>query len=225
MGHAGRVFQSPRRSLRGRRLPRRLIQLYAGLALYGVSMALMLRSTLGNMPWDVLHQGIAGRLGWSIGTVAIVVGALVLLAWIPLRQRPGLGTVSNVVVIGLAVDAALAVVPAPGSLPIRVGLLVAGVLLNAVATAAYIGVHLGPGPRDGLMTGLVRRTGGSVRLVRTSIEVAVVATGWLLGGTLGLGTVVYALAIGPLVQVLLPRLSLSPASTPTPTVAVPLPRG
>ena len=200
MDHAGRVLQSPRRSLRGRRLPRRLIQLYAGLALYGVSMALMLRSTLGNMPWDVLHQGIAGRVGWSIGTVAIVVGALVLLAWIPLRQRPGLGTVSNVVVIGLAVDAALAVVPAPGSLPVRVGLLVAGVLLNAVATAAYIGVHLGPGPRDGLMTGLVRRTGRSVRLVRTSIEVAVVATGWLLGGTLGLGTVVYALAIGPLVQ-------------------------
>jgi uncharacterized membrane protein YczE len=225
MGHAGRVLQSPRRSLRGRRLPRRLVQLYAGLALYGVSMALMLRSTLGNMPWDVLHQGIAGRLGWSIGTVAIVVGALVLLAWIPLWQRPGLGTVSNVVVIGLAVDAALAVLPAPGSLPIRVGLLVAGVLLNAVATAAYIGVHLGPGPRDGLMTGLVRRTGGSVRLVRTSIEVVVVATGWLLGGTLGIGTVVYALAIGPLVQVLLPRLSLSPASTPTPTAAAPLPRG
>ena len=224
MGHAGRVLQSPRRPLRGRRLPRRLIQLYAGLALYGVSMALMLRSTLGNMPWDVLHQGLAGRLGWSIGTVAIVVGALVLLAWIPLRQRPGLGTVSNVVVIGLAVDAALAVVPAPGPLPVRVGLLVAGVLLNAVATAAYIGVHLGPGPRDGLMTGLVRRTGRSVRLVRTSIEVAVVATGWLLGGTLGLGTVVYALAIGPLVQLLLPRLSLSPASTPTPTGAAPLPR-
>jgi uncharacterized membrane protein YczE len=187
-------------------------------------MALMLRSTLGNMPWDVLHQGIAGRLGWSIGTVAIAVGALVLLAWIPLRQRPGLGTVSNVVVIGLAVDAALAVLPAPGSLPIRVGLLVAGVLLNAVATAAYIGVHLGPGPRDGLMTGLVRRTGGSVRLVRTSIEVAVVATGWLLGGTLGLGTVVYALAIGPLVQVLLPRLSLSPAPTPTRPAAAPLPQ-
>lgn len=212
-------------ALRGRRLPRRLIQLYAGLVLYGASMALIIRSALGNMPWDVLHQGLSERIGWSIGFVSIVIGALVLLAWIPLRQRPGLGTVSNVVVIGLAVDAALAVVPAPGSLPVRVGLLVAGVLLNAFATAAYIGVHLGPGPRDGLMTGLVRRTGGSVRLVRTSIEVAVVATGWLLGGTLGLGTVVYALAIGPLVQLLLPRLSLSPASTPTPTAAVPLPRG
>ena len=225
MGHAGRVLQSPRRTLTGRRLPHRLIQLYAGLALYGVSMALIIRSALGNMPWDVLHQGLAGRLGWSLGTVTIVVGALVLLGWIPLRQRPGVGTVSNVVVIGVAVDAALAVVPAPSSLPLRVGLLVAGVLLNAVATAAYIGVHLGPGPRDGLMTGLVRRTGGSVRVVRTSIEVAVVATGWLLGGTLGVGTVVYAVAIGPMVQVLLPRLSLSPASTPTRTAAAPLPPG
>jgi uncharacterized membrane protein YczE len=184
-------------------------------------MALIIRSTLGNMPWDVLHQGLAGRMGWTIGTVSILVGALVLLGWIPLRQRPGLGTVSNVVVIGLAVDATLALVPAPSSLPLRVGLLVAGVLLNAVATAAYIGVHLGPGPRDGLMTGLVARTGGSVRLVRTSIEVVVVATGWLLGGTLGVGTVVYAIAIGPLVQVLLPRLSLSPARRPTRPAADP----
>ena len=224
MGHAGRVLQYSRPSLRGRRLPHRLIQLYAGLVLYGVSMALIIRSGLGNMPWDVLHQGLAGRMGWSIGAVSILVGALVLLCWIPLRQRPGLGTVSNVVVIGLAVDATLALVPAPSPLPVRVGLLVAGVLLNAVATAAYIGVHLGPGPRDGLMTGLVRRTGRSVRLVRTSIEVAVVATGWLLGGTLGVGTVVYAVAIGPLVQVLLPRLSLRPVSTPTrPVGAGPLP--
>ncbi|SEL81326.1 Uncharacterized membrane protein YczE [Blastococcus sp. DSM 46786] len=188
--------------------PRRLLQLYAGLALYGASMALLVRSALGVMPWDVLHQGLAGRLGWSLGAVTIAVGALVLLAWIPLRQRPGLGTVSNVLVIGLAVDATLAVLPAPTAPAARAGFLVAGVLLNAVATAAYIGVHLGPGPRDGLMTGLVLRTGRSVRLVRTSVEIGVVATGWLLGGTLGVGTVVYALAIGPLVQVLLPRLSL-----------------
>ena len=172
------VLQSRRRvfALRGRRMPRRLVQLYAGLALYGASMALIIRSTLGNMPWDVLHQGLAGRMGWTIGAVSILVGVVVLLAWIPLRQRPGLGTVSNVVVIGVAVDATLAVVPAPSELAMRAGLLVGGVLLNAVATAAYIGVHLGPGPRDGLMTGLVRRTGGSVRLVRTSIEVAVVIT-------------------------------------------------
>ena len=189
-------------------MSRRLVQLYAGLVLYGLSMALMVRSTLGVMPWDVLHQGLARRLGWSMGTVIIVVGVLVLLAWIPLRQRPGLGTVSNAIVVGLVLDAALAVLPAPDGLPVRAAFLAAGVLLNAVATAAYIGVHLGPGPRDGLMTGLVGRTGRSVRLVRTSVEVVVVTTGWLLGGTLGLGTVVYALAIGPLVQVFLPRLSL-----------------
>jgi uncharacterized membrane protein YczE len=197
------------RSLRGRRLPRRLVQLYAGLVLYAVSMALLLRSTLGNMPWDVLHQGLAERTGWSIGRITIVVGVLVLLSWVPLRQRPGLGTVSNVVVIGLVVDGALAAVPAPSALPWRVTLLVAGLLLNALATAAYIGVDLGPGPRDGLMTGLVRRTGGSVRLVRTSIEVAVVLTGWALGGTLGIGTVLYAVAIGPLVQLTLPWVSLT----------------
>jgi uncharacterized membrane protein YczE len=156
--------------------------------------------------------------------VTVLVGAVVLLAWIPLRQLPGLGTVSNVVVIGLAVDATLAVLPAPSALAARVGFVVAGVLLNAVATAAYIGVHLGPGPRDGLMTGLVRRTGGSVRLVRTSIEATVVLTGWLLGGTLGVATVVYALAIGPLVHVLLPRLSLGPAHVDTSADAPP-PRG
>ena len=187
---------------------RRLVQLYAGLVLYGLSMALLVRSGLGVMPWDVLHQGLARQLGWSLGVVTMVVGALVLLAWVPLRERPGLGTVSNVVVIGLALDAALAVLPAPSSLPLRVGLVGLGIALNAVATAAYIGVHLGPGPRDGLMTGLVRRSGRSVRLVRTSIEVAVVTLGWLLGGTLGVATVLYALAIGPLVHVLLPRLSV-----------------
>jgi uncharacterized membrane protein YczE len=187
---------------------RRLVQLYAGLVLYGLSMALLVRSGLGVMPWDVLHQGLARQLGWSLGTVTIVVGALVLLAWVPLRERPGLGTVSNVVVIGLALDAALAVLPEPSSLPIRVALVPLAIGLNAVATAAYIGVHLGPGPRDGLMTGLVRRSGRSVRLVRTSIEVAVVALGWLLGGTLGVATVLYALAIGPLVHALLPRLSV-----------------
>ena len=196
-------------------LPRRLVQLYAGLVLYGLSMALMVRSALGVMPWDVLHQGLARRLGWSMGTVIIVVGVLVLLAWIPLRQRPGLGTVSNAVVVGLVLDAALAVLPAPDGLPARVAFLITGVLFNAVATAAYIGVHLGPGPRDGLMTGLVGRTGRSVRLVRTTVEVVVVATGWLLGGTLGVGTVLYALAIGPLVQVFLPRVSL-PLAGPVP---------
>jgi len=192
------------------RLPRRLAQLYAGLVLYGVSMALMVRSSLGVMPWDVLHQGLSRRLGWSLGSVTIVVGALVLLAWIPLRERPGLGTLSNVVVVGVAVDAVLAVLPAPGELPGRAAFAAAGILLNGVATAAYIGVRLGPGPRDGLMTGLVRRTGGPLGPIRTAIEVTVVLTGWLLGGTLGVVTVLYALSIGPLVHLLLPRFALTP---------------
>lgn len=193
---------------------RRLLQLYLGLGLYGFSMALLVRSELGVIPWDVLHQGIARSIGWSLGSVTIAVGALVLLLWIPLRERPGFGTVSNVVVIGLAVDATLAVVPSLDAMPLldsvagRVLLAVAGVVLNAVATAAYIGVRLGPGPRDGLMTGLVRRTGRSVRLVRSGIEAVVVLVGWLLGGTLGLATVLYALSIGPLTQVFLPRLTV-----------------
>jgi uncharacterized membrane protein YczE len=197
--------------MRGRRLGRRLFQLYAGLLLFGLSMALLVRSELGVLPWDVLHQGIARQVGLSLGTVTILVGVAVLLLWLPLRERPGLGTVSNVVVIGLAVDACLAVLPDVDALPARVALVAAGIVLNAVATAAYIGVGLGPGPRDGLMTGLVRRTGGSVRLVRTGIEVAVVATGWLLGGTLGVATVLFALSIGPLVQMFLPGLTVRPA--------------
>ena len=192
-----------------RRLPRRLTQLYLGLLLYGLSMALLVRSSLGVMPWDVLHQGLARQVGGSLGQVTIVVGVVVLLGWIPLRERPGLGTVSNVVVIGLAVDAALAVISAPTAWPARLALVVLGVALNAAATAAYIGVRLGAGPRDGLMTGLVRRTGGSVRLVRTGIEVAVVTVGWLLGGTLGVATALYALAIGPLVHLLLPVFTVA----------------
>ena len=190
--------------------PRRLVQLYAGLALYGLSIALLARSALGLMPWSVLDQGIARTTGISLGASSIAVGVLVLLAWVPLRQRPGLGTVSNVLVIGVALDASLAVLPEVASWPARALLVVAGIGLNAVATAAYIGVRLGPGPRDGLMTALVRRTGRSVRAVRTSIEVLVVLAGLALGGTLGPATVLYALTIGPLVQLLLPPLSVVP---------------
>lgn len=200
---------------RGTLMARRLVQLYAGLVLYGVSMALMVRSRLGVMPWDVLHQGLSRQSGWSMGLVTIAVGALVLFAWVPLRQRPGLGTVSNVVVVGMALDAALALLPLPDGFGVRAAFAVGGVLLNAVATASYIGVHLGPGPRDGLMTGVVSRTGGSVRLVRSAIEVVVVAVGFLLGGTVGLTTVLYALGIGPLVHALLPRLSVElPVAAP-----------
>jgi uncharacterized membrane protein YczE len=193
-----------------RRLPRRLTQLYAGLVLYGFSMALLVRSELGVMPWDVLHQGIARTVGGTLGVITIVVGALVLLLWIPLRERPGLGTVSNVFVIGVSVDASLWALPHVDDMLLQGALVVAGIVLNAVATAAYIGVRMGPGPRDGLMTGLVRRTGRPVRLVRTGIEVAVVLSGFLLGGTLGVATVLYALLIGPLVQPLLPRLTVAP---------------
>jgi uncharacterized membrane protein YczE len=184
----------------------RLCQLYAGLVLYGVSMAFFVQARLGVMPWDVLHQGLTRWLPLTLGQVTILVSVVVLLGWIPLRQRPGFGTISNIVVIGLVVDAALGVLPAPEALGRRAAFLVAGVVLNAVATAAYIGARMGPGPRDGLMTGFVARTGQPVRRIRTLIEVAVVAAGWLLGGNFGAGTLLYALAIGPLVQPLLPLL-------------------
>jgi uncharacterized membrane protein YczE len=198
------------------RLSRRLVQLFVGLVLYGVSMALMIESALGLDPWDVFHQGLAERTGLSFGTITIIVGAAVLLLWIPLRQRPGIGTVSNVVLIGLAVDAALALLPAPDALILRITFLVSGIVLNGVATGLYIGARLGPGPRDGLMTGYVAlRPGRSIRLVRTTIEVAVLAIGFLLGGTVGIGTVAYALAIGPLAHVFIPLFTVPPTAPPT----------
>jgi uncharacterized membrane protein YczE len=186
---------------------RRLAQLWGGLALYGASMGLMIRSGLGLDPWDVLHDALSERTGLTFGTVSAIVGTLVLLCWIPLRQRPGIGTVSNILVIAVAVDLTLAVLPPASALVPRVALMVSGVVLNGLASAAYIGVRLGPGPRDGLMTGLHARMGWSIRLVRTGIELTVLTTGWLLGGTLGIGTVLYALAIGPLVQAFLPFVS------------------
>ncbi|MEU9095626.1 hypothetical protein [Streptomyces sp. NPDC048428] len=185
---------------RGSHLPRRLIQLYAGLALYGASSALLVVAGLGLEPWGVLHQGLAERTGISIGVVSIIIGAIVLLLWIPLRQRPGLGTVSNVFAVGLAMDGTLALVPEVHGLAAQAGVMAAGIVLNGVATGLYIAARFGPGPRDGLMTGLHRRTGRSIRLVRTAIEISVVVTGFLLGGSLGVGTVLYALAIGPLAQ-------------------------
>jgi uncharacterized membrane protein YczE len=174
--------------------------LLLGLCGYGVSMAMMVRAGLGLDPWDVFHQGLARRTGMTIGLASAVVGVAVLLAWIPLRNRPGIGTVANVVVIAITVDLTLSLMPAPESLPVCIALMLAAVVLNALSTVLYIGAGLGPGPRDGLMTGLVVRTGRSVRLVRTTIEVTVLTVGWLLGGTVGVGTVVYAFGIGPLVQ-------------------------
>ncbi|MFI2616882.1 YitT family protein [Streptomyces sp. NPDC018584] len=200
------IEPQPQRRLRPH-LTRRLVRLYAGLALYGASSALMVEAGLGPEPWNVLNQGLAELTGLSIGSVSIVVGAAVLLLWIPLRQRPGLGTVSNVVVCGVAMDATLALLPDAHALAVRVPLLVAGVLLNGVATGLYITAAFGPGPRDGLMTGLHRRTGRSIRLIRTSIEATVVVTGFALGGTVGAGTVLYALSIGPLAQFFLRRFA------------------
>jgi len=195
---------TPTQQLRAPRLGFRLAQLTVGLVLYGVSLGMMVESHLGLDPWDVLHDGLARRLPLTFGSVVIVTGALVLLLWRPLRQMPGLGTVANVLVIGVASDLALLALEQPSSLGGRWSLLLGGLVLNAVAGGLYIGAQLGPGPRDGLMTGLVRRTGWSVRVVRTAIELTVLAAGFLLGGAVGFGTVLYALAIGPLLQLFLP---------------------
>lgn len=183
---------------------RRFIQLQLGLCLFGFSGALMVRSGLGLDPWNVFHQGLSEQTGLSLGVVVILMGIAVMLMWIPLRQKPGLGTLCNIFVIGLALDASLALLPDAEGLAARAALMTAGVVLNAIASAAYIGAGMGPGPRDGLMTGLNQRLGWSIRVSRLTVEIIVLSTGWLLGGAVGVGTVAYALAIGPLIQVFLP---------------------
>jgi len=175
----------PVAQLRAGRLPRRLVQLYAGLLLYGASLALMVRAELGLAPWDVLHSGFIRHVPITLGQAVILFSVLVLLLWIPLHEQPGLGTVSNAIVVGLAADATLAVLPTPDQLGLRILMMVAGVVLNGLATALYIGAQLGRGPRDGLMTGLAARGVGSIRLVRTGIELTALAAGWLLGGSVG----------------------------------------
>lgn len=188
---------------------RRGAQLLVGLVLYAASIAMLVHAGLGSMPWDVLTQGIVRRTDLSFGLVTLLVGMVVLACWIPLRQRPGVGTVANVVVISALVDPFLALLGLlPDAMGVRIVLAAGGIVLNGLATGLYVGARLGPGPRDGLMTGLVRRTGRSVRLVRTTIEVAVVSVGWLLGGTVGFATLAYALAIGPLVHLFLARLTV-----------------
>jgi uncharacterized membrane protein YczE len=184
-------------------MPRRLVRLLSGLVLYGISDGMLLLAGLGVDPWDVLQQGLARRIGLQTGTWSIIVGAAVLLLWIPMRQRPGIGTLCNVLVIGAVVDLMLAIVPAQHSLPVQIVVMVSGVVLNGAATGLYMGAGLGPGPRDGLMTGISAR-GHSIRVVRTCIEATVLLIGWLLGGTVGIGTVVYALCIGPLAHVFIP---------------------
>ncbi|MFD8786993.1 YitT family protein [Kitasatospora sp. NPDC059599] len=185
----------------------RLARLLTGLALYGFSLSLLVRSALGVNPWSVLHEGLQHHSSLSFGTISAVVGVLVLPAWVPLRQRPTLGTAANVVVLALSSDLGLSVVPEGLGLPARGCLLAAGVLLNGFAVAVYVGARFGPGPRDGLMTGLAATTGRSLRVVRTALEVTVLAAGWLLGGTVGVGTVLYALLVGPITQFFLPRFT------------------
>ncbi|QIN29710.1 hypothetical protein EW640_10800 [Brevibacterium luteolum] len=184
-------------------LPIRLAALYVGLFLYGFSAGLMLRSTLGNMPWDVLHEGLSKLTGISIGLIVVILSFLLLLLWIPLKQRPGLGTLSNALLVGLFIDLTLFIVPAPEQLWLRIVFVALAILINAVATVLYIIPNFGPGPRDGLMTGLVLKTGGSVTVVRASIEITVMLIGWLLGGTLFIATIVFAVVIGPVTHYIL----------------------
>lgn len=204
------------------RLPRRLVQLAAGLMLYGFSDGLLVLAGLGLDPWDVFHQGLARHSSLPIGTWAILVGAAVMLLWIPLRQWPGLGTLCNVVVVGLMINLTIMAIPTPTALPVRTLTLVVAVFLNGLATGAYIGAGLGPGPRDGLMTGIAGR-GYSIRVVRTSIELTVLAAGFLLGGTVGVGTVLYAVSIGPLAHIFIPLLAVQPGGNRSQSPRVPRP--
>jgi len=202
--HTPLVELGPIAQLRAGRLPLRLALLYVGLVIYGASLAMMVRADLGLAPWDVLHSGVIRHVPITLGQAVVVLSFVVLVFWIPLREMPGLGTISNAIVVGLACDATLALLDRPDALAVRITLMLAGVATCGLATALYIGAQLGRGPRDGLMTGLARRTGLSLRLVRTGLEVSVVLIGLLLGGELGLGTVVFALTIGPIAQALLP---------------------
>lgn len=197
---SGLANLGPVDQLRAGRLPERVLRLLLGLWLYGVAIALMIEGALGASPWDVFHLGIARHAPLSLGVVMVITAVVVLLAWIPLRQMPGLGTVANTLLLGPFADLNLMLIDTPDSLVVRGLYLLAGVVACAFATALYVGAQLGPGPRDGLMTGLARRTGWSIRGVRTAIEITVLAIGVLLGGTVGVGTVVFALGVGPLTQ-------------------------
>lgn len=187
---------------------RRFLQLQIGLVLYGASLALMVEANLGLNPWSVFHQGLSQLTGLSLGLIVNAVGALVLLVWIPLRQKPGIGTICNVLLIGTSADVVLWLLPPIDGMALRIAFLVGAIVLNGAATGAYIGAGLGPGPRDGLTTGVVRLTGWQVRWVRMGIEVAVLALGWVLGGVIGVGTVLYALTNGPLLQIFLPMFEI-----------------
>jgi uncharacterized membrane protein YczE len=201
-------------------MARRIGQLIVGLFLYGFAIAVMVRATVGVGPWDVFTQGVALKTGLSFGLLTNIIGALVLLLWIPLRQRPGVGTVLNVFLVGPSAEVGLALVPAPDQLWARILLFAAGLVLLAVASGLYIGARLGPGPRDGLMTGLNTRFGVPIWLGRTIVEVSVLAVGWILGGNVGFGTVAFALFIGPLVGLTIPffRVPVPPTPAASPVV-------
>lgn len=202
---AGLSDLGPIAQLRAGNLGRRLTQLFVGLVLYGVSLAMMVEADLGLAPWDVLHSGLIRHVPITLGQAVVVMSFVVLVLWVPLREMPGIGTIANALVVGLSADATLWLLGSPGPLAARIALMAGSIVLCAIATACYIGAQLGRGPRDGLMTGLTRRTGLSIRLVRTGLEIAVVLVGLALGGGLGVGTVAFALLIGPITQVLLPR--------------------
>jgi uncharacterized membrane protein YczE len=189
-------------------LVRRFVQLFVGLFLYGIGIALIVRGELGVGPWDVLTQGIAKHSGLGFGLITVLMSGIVLLLWIPIRQKPGFGTIMNALLVGPAADVGLWLIPPGLDLWARVLLLAGGILLIAVATGLYIGAHYGPGPRDGLMTGLHRTTGWKIWVVRTGLELTVLAAGWLLGGNVGIGTVAFALLIGPLCGITMPFFAI-----------------
>lgn len=217
---------TPKQQLTAGRMPRRLVQLFIGLSMYGLAMAMFVRSGLGLDPWDVFHYGISRLTGVNFGVVIIVVSILVLLLWIPLRQWPGLGTVANALWIGVATNLGLAMIPTVHGLPLQMAVFTVGLVINGIGGALYLGAQLGPGPRDGLMTGLHERTGLSLRVLRTALELTVLITGWLMGGIVGVGTIAYAVAIGPLVQAFLPRCVVAldlPVNEPTDCAPAPQP--
>lgn len=213
---SGLTNLGPIAQLRAGRLPERLLRLSIGLWLYGVAIALMIEGALGASPWDVFHLGVSLHAPMSLGTVMVITAVAVLLAWIPLRQMPGVGTIANTLLLGPFADINLMLFDTPQTLPLRVAYMLGGVVACAFATALYVGAQLGPGPRDGLMTGLARRTGWTIRRVRTAIEITVLAVGVMLGGTVGIGTVLFALGVGPLTQFFLRYLVVrlpAPAGT------------
>ena len=198
-------------------MTRRIVQLLVGLFFYGLGLAMMIRAAIGVAPWDVLSQGVSLHTGIPFGFVTNIIGAVVLLLWIPIRQKPGLGTVLNVLLVGPSAQIGLALIPEQTDIVVRILLFAGGLSLVAVATGLYIGARFGPGPRDGLMTGINKRWGWRIWIVRTVIEVTVLAIGWLLGGNVGIGTLAFALLIGPMVNVTMPLLKVPEPTTPTPS--------